>query len=131
MRKLEVKDWKEYSEEDKATLISFWWNSFGKGLLSRNIDINLSTSWWFNFGRSVITLDEWKKLEKLEREDAEEISLLKAVYSDLASTNNNYNMRSRSKYSESNQVLVNRLVSYYNTRDFINSKAPAKQLFKS
>lgn len=111
MKLLDIKNWNEYSDEDKSSLLSFWWTNYGKNVLTSDIDSSIATSWWFVFGRNVVTLSEWKQLKKIERDDRREIDDLKAFYCDINLDINRYTVKDSINYS--NDHLVGCLVTAY------------------
>lgn len=112
MECISLKKWADYSYEDKTSLLSYWWDCFGKTIISTDLDHDFTTSWWFNFGKNIITMEEWKSLEKTHNSDVSEISILRAVYSELgfAKTASNHSS-DNIDYSES---LISSLVTSYN-----------------
>ena len=133
MKELEIKKWDNYSYEDKSSLLSFWWNRFAIKLITEDLDTTLTTNWWYKFGKSVMTLDDWKRLEKIERDARKEIALLKDVYCDL---NSDINIHFMDNYNplESNRPIIKSLVCSYNAHcstDSIGPVVTSKQYCKS
>lgn len=125
MKLFNTKKWDEYSEEEKDELMSFWWNDYGKNALTTSLDYFTLTSWWFLFGKAIITLDEWKKLKRLEKTDSKRIDTLKSIYCDL-----NLPINRKDTGSFSNEFLIDSLVNAYNNKSLIDIKPNSKQFIK-